>query len=634
MPAPELILTDELNQILAWPASAVRGEHLLIEATAGTGKTTALALLYDRLQRQGQQALVLTFSTRGEQRFREQYQACCRPELSGAALKSVAATFDAFALRCLRDHSTLKYWRSGATGHALQGDDRAYAAMLDAIHLLNAQRDDDDEATIGSSHDDVAYCLDLVDNLKISRTFFQSPFCNIDLDEADSFDQETIAYALQGLGLPPWAHRLYREYEKQRERLDFLRHGDAAHDLAAEPEAITAFLRAKPVSHVLVDEFHDTKAVHFEILLALARAGCRLVVVGDRGQDIFEWRGLAPFSAFEQFTDHLPLNQTLPLSITYRFGTPLAKSAGNLLKRIHADTAGIKARPKASTPVKTLSAGEDWTAATAKLINRLREDGVAGQDIAVIVPQPQLAYPLCSTLHAQNLPYRCEGIAPYHLAREALILRAGLLLAGWYQPKDYGYLDCRALTLLASMPRMPADKAATLQDMLRHYNYESGQFDYRTDQCSDALALLRLQLGQPTGACTGATLTGWLDQMGVWKWFYALAPTPAALKATRSALNQQAGRIVRQGATAYAQELDTLAERYFHNRQRLADKVVLTSVLQCKGNEWPYVILPAAGEQDWAPHFEVGASLQQSRELYVATTRAMDGLFLIRSQGS
>lgn len=630
MPNPELILTDELNQILAWPTTAARGKHLLIEATAGTGKTTALALLYDQLQRQGQQVLALTFSTRGEQRFREQYQACCRPELNGAALRSVAATFDAFALRCLRDYSTRKYWQSGATGRALQGDDRAYAAMLEAIHLLNANLDDD-ETTLGTSHDDVAYCLDLVDNLKISRTFFQSPFCDIDLEEADSFDQETIAYALQGLGLPPWAHRLYREYEKQRERLDFLRHGDAAHDLAAEPEAIAALLRAKPVSHVLVDEFHDTKAVHFEILLALAKAGCQLVVVGDRGQDIFEWRGLAPFSAFEQFTRHLHLSQALPLSVTYRFGTPLAKSAGNLLKRIHPDSAGIKARPKTSTPVKTLSAGEDWSAAAAKLIARLREDGVAGQDIAVIVPQPQLAYPLCSTLHAQSVPYRCEGMAPYHLAREALILRAILLLAGWYQPKDYGYLDCRALTLLASMPRMPPDKAETLQGMLRQYNYESSQYDYRTDQCGDALALLRLQLGQPAGTCTGATLTSWLDQMGVWKWFYALAPTPAALRATRAALNQQAGRIVRQGAQAYAEELDALAERYFHNRQRLSDKVVLTSVLQCKGNEWPYVILPAAGEQDWAAHFDGSASLQQSRELYVATTRAMDGLFLIRS---
>ncbi|KAF0813513.1 putative ATP-dependent DNA helicase YjcD [Andreprevotia sp. IGB-42] len=630
MTFPGIDINDELAAILGWPAARKAQQHLLIEATAGTGKTTALAALHGTLARAGMRALVLTFSRRGDMRFKAQYKALVQPGISPAELTNVSGTFDSFAIRCLRDHAAGKRWEAGSLGRARNADDRAFIAMREAISDLNAAYGLRDEAAvIGYGHDDLAACLDTVANLKVSLTFAQPPFSSMDLDYADEYDWEVLEATLEGMDLPPWAYALFLKYEKARERLDFLSHGDAAYDLSQEPDAIARFVAANRIQYVLVDEFHDTKAVHFSIIQALARAGVAIVAVGDRGQDIFEWRGFAPFSAFGQFEAVFSDVLHLPLSATYRFGLPLAKSASNLLKTISASSPAIRPRPKANTLIKAVESGAVWTDAVIQVIGKLLKDGALGKDIAVIVPGTRMAYPLMAALHAAKLPFYCAGVAPLPVTREALILRACVLLHGWYAPAQYSYLDCRALVQLAASPALPASNTEVIRSMLTVFNNETRQFDYLVADTGHALSLLRHLYGDLPDAFGDEAVNAWLERTNVWQWFGSLAKNQQDMQAGRSLLEDLLARLLADGASAFARQLDAQYSAY-DAKVPAARKLAITTVSQCKGNEWPYVILPSAGDYDWAEHFDATASQQQKRELYVAMTRAKDGLFIVK----
>ncbi|MDK2124332.1 UvrD-helicase domain-containing protein [Parachitinimonas caeni] len=625
-------LTDELAAILQWPQSTKAPRHLLIEALAGTGKTTALTALYDGLKRQGRQALALTFSRKGRRRFLGQYKTLFDASLNEQAAHALCNTFDEFAIRCLRVHSRVKRWEAGTLGRAIVDDDRPYLAMEQAVALINQHAQRHDMDPLPTDSESILALLELITNLKTSLTFTRAPFDAYNQEWADEFDRESIQLALQALKLPPWSFSLYQEYEKQRDAADFLCHGDAAYDLAQEPAAIRQYCQQQGIEYVLVDEFHDTKAVHFAILAEMAKAGCRLVAVGDRNQDIFEWRGATTFDAFEAYDQQLKQVGHLPLSITYRFGNPLAKTVKGVLERLRGNELSITPLRDSRTQFKQLSlktqTPED---ALISLISKGMSAGAAGKDFAILLPQPQMAFSLMVCLHRAKIGYRCDGITPLHLSREAGVLRAIVLLIDQKLQREYNHLDCMALLLLALSPRLKlsADDYRSLEALLSERALGERQIVYLPANLPLALEMLRARLAETGAPDESPSLRGWLQRFRIREWLGVMSPTQAAAQAMQVALGQLAAQIEREGSKAFLAELDELAKQFSKPNVGYASKVALTSVTHCKGNEWPYVILPASGHQSWAEHLLATASEQQKRELYVGLTRAQEGAWLL-----
>ncbi|GAA5785975.1 hypothetical protein YWS52_22980 [Chitiniphilus shinanonensis] len=620
-------MNPELSAILAWAQSADRGQPLLIEASAGTGKTTALVLLHQALERRGRTVLTLTYSQKGQARWLELYRREVRRDLTPQAAQQLCNTLDEFAVRCLRDHARDKRWQAGSLGRAIVDDDRPLLAMRQAVARVNAYLPERGVEPLRGDEESLLQWLELVDHLKAGLVFAQPPFASFDSDLADDYDLENLQFALERLGLPPWAFSLFNEYEKCRESMDFLCHGDAAFDLAHEPEAVAQGLRVRGVDVVLLDEFHDTKAVHFEIVRALAAAGCAVAAVGDRGQDIFQWRGIAPFSAFDEFLRHWPDAQCLPLSLTHRFGNPLGKAIAGLLQRVNPACAALRCRAGLHTGVKRLTvAGDAQPAAIARLIGDGMQAGAAGETFAVIVPQGPQAFPVMLALFRAGIAYRCDRIAPLHESREARLLRACVLLQGWVDV-EHNALDCKALLQFAAGPRagLDEDEREALSTLLAERVAGERLPRYIPGQVPLALRMLG-ERQSPIG-CDVAALHGWLARHGIREWLASMAPTVVAARASSQALDELVALLAQEGPTAFLALLDALAAQFQRGNVGFASKVVLTSILHCKGNEWPHVILPGAPSAAQLAQ----ADLPTLREQYVAMSRARQMLWLLAS---
>lgn len=74
---------------------------------------------------------------------------------------------------------------------------------------------------------------------------------------------------------------------------------------------------------ILVDEAQDTNPVVLEVL---KKQSAQLVLVGDRHQQIYEWRGA--INAMEK----LPVAHSTNLTLSFRFGQEIAKPANTVLK--------------------------------------------------------------------------------------------------------------------------------------------------------------------------------------------------------------------------------------------------------------------------------------------------------------
>lgn len=83
---------------------------------------------------------------------------------------------------------------------------------------------------------------------------------------------------------------------------------------------------------LMLDEAQDTNGVTMAILETHARAGAQLVLVGDKYQEIYAWRGA------KNAMDLMKVDARVPLTGSWRFGSALAEIANLIL----VDTLGAK----------------------------------------------------------------------------------------------------------------------------------------------------------------------------------------------------------------------------------------------------------------------------------------------------
>lgn len=146
------------------------------------------------------------------------------------------------------------------------------------------------------------------------RAFEQVAPADVDFEEvrcAIEHIKSTIAYR----DIPPHVSEIYNLYQQMLQRNDVMDMQDLIRNTVLGLHDGT--VRPLPVTHLLIDEFQDSDEVQLEWVLAHAKAGATITVVGDDDQSIYGWRHALGYRGMQKMVDSLSAT-TVILDTNYR----------------------------------------------------------------------------------------------------------------------------------------------------------------------------------------------------------------------------------------------------------------------------------------------------------------------------
>ena len=288
------------------------GRTTVLEASAGTGKTFALAGLVTRYLAEGvatlDEMLLITFSRAASRELRERVRAqvsqtvaaLCDPaadapnELVAHLMRGSAADRDQ---RCGRLRDALAGFDAAtiATTHefcsmvlkslGVAGDTDAGVTLVESLEdLLTQIVDDLYLARFASERDDAA--LSHPDALALARAVISDPCAELRPQRPDA--DSVAAVRLR------FANDVLDELELRKHRLAILGYDDLLRRLAtalrAQDSDAANRMRARwPI--VMVDEFQDTDPIQWEVIGRAFGGHSTVVLIGDPKQAIYGFRG-------------------------------------------------------------------------------------------------------------------------------------------------------------------------------------------------------------------------------------------------------------------------------------------------------------------------------------------------------
>jgi len=591
----------------------VDASPLLIIAGAGTGKTSTLAHRVAHLVLSGVdpgRILLLTFSRRAAEEMTRRAERIVGTATRGSSVRLPwAGTFHSVGNRLLRLHAP-----SVGLDPAFSVMDRGDSAdLLDVVrHELGlAGRDRrfprKDTCLAIYSHR-VNTQGSLADSLQS-----QWPWCL-------SFQEDLV--------------RLFRAYVARKQAEQVLDYDDLLlywHGLVSEP--VLAQAVSGRFDHVLVDEYQDTNRLQAEILQAIRPDGRGLTVVGDDAQAIYSFRAATVDNILEFPTRFSPPARVIALEENYRSTQPILDAANALLKeasrrhekQLRAHRVGV-AKPRLIT-VADDRGQADYVIDTVLAV---REAGVPLRKQAVLFRSSHHSDLLEVELTRRNIPFVKYGGLKF---LEAAHVKDLLSVLRWADNPRHRIAAFRALQLL---PGMGAGFSA---------------------RCLEPIAAGRsLSEALDVFAPPSAARAHWEDFRGLLeRLIHPHAPWPGQVEAVWEWYRPHLERIY-DAASVRAGDLEQLARIAggFLSRERFLtelaldpprasgdesgpplldeDYLVLSTVHSAKGQEWNEVFVLNVNDGNFPSEFAGGSSAlldEERRLLYVAMTRARDGLHLV-----
>ena len=444
--------------------------------------------------------------------------------------------------------------------------------------------------------------------------------------------------------------------------------------------------------YVMVDEYQDTNAAQFQLVLALTQEHRNLCVVGDDDQSIYGWRGaeIANLLDLEKF---FPEVKVIKLEQNYRSTTTILNTANALIKN------NLRRRGKslwsdkgqgAKIHLHTYAHDEDEARETVAQIEFKRlAQRVPWRDCAILFRTNQQSRPLETALRSAGVRYHLIGGQSFFDRREVKDFLAYLKV--FLNPHNdisllrianvpaRGLSDVTMERLLGASHERKCSVFSAMKNPLVTTGFQSNA---RT-AIEEFVALVertRAQLngraGSPLPALAGVadtsahgvtrpTLQLWadrfLDEIGYFEELRrqekdpenaegrirslkelmatmdrgrAGSPLPALAGVTDTAAHGVTRPTSVEQLQAFLEEitLDTEREEEEENR---GDAVTLITMHSCKGLEFPHVFIVGL-EDGLLPHSRSKAegTLDEERRLfYVAVTRAMQTLTLSHCGG-
>jgi superfamily I DNA/RNA helicase len=302
-----------------------------INAFAGTGKTTTLGLIVERYK--DKKLMVLAFNTAMAKELKKKFSKFNNVEVyttHGLAYRHVQRIL---GIEKIEDERALPKFIK----EQLRIEDFSYAAFLGKL---------------------------LVDYCRSAET-------GISVDVVDGLirnNKELYAYYNYGLkdkDLRQIANNLKDVYERA------IKHKMIFHDLylkyfQVNIEKFLPLLRGYYA--VLLDEAQDTNPVTFDLFMRIPAV--KKVIVGDKHQNIYSWRGAQNYLSNSDF-------RILYLTETFRFGGNIAKAANKILKDYKGETHYIKPSPRIKEGNGKIAYITRTNSKIIELINRTQKDKIA-----------------------------------------------------------------------------------------------------------------------------------------------------------------------------------------------------------------------------------------------------------------
>jgi len=621
-----------------------RAPTLMIEARAGTGKTTTLAML---AAREPGVVLGLCFSDGARIRFEDKL----RDEAPGR--KVTVLTVEGLARSLLNRLIQGSYFDKPSR--------LASAEQLrpHVVEAANAVWNKYEQRGYTDFDFDFEYRTPRIEQMLQLLSTLKATLASLSFDDED-FDDYGVEELAERFNVDREAIEICREFERRRQPQQGFYVWQSPADMVTD---LVAILRRNPYALdalpqadlCLVDEWHDVNAAEFE-LLRLFRRDARLVVVGDRHQVINAERGADPQFSAEAFDLAWPRTERLPLSQSRRCGVSIAKLLRQVLPACrfesHADTYSELRRVQ--------YAPGQGAAAVADRAAGLAADGVKLSDVAVILREADQTVDIENLLLDRAVPYVCDGVESYLLRPEILMLRALLHIAsGDYDTLKGDKESCERM--VDSLLVYLSVSAASTDWETGHEIYGSGSWleMARNDVVAQPSALDNLFTSVLCADKEGdsPTTLRWKQRfrqvVTLLKERAAEASAPELLALASQALDLPAAtrtafvshsradsalRTIRAfiafaergGQRSAAEFLQDLKQRQDRTRAevnylRERRQLVLTTVQAAKGREWAQVLLPCL-EQGQFPRG--GDMAEERRYFYVAASRAITGLTL------
>lgn len=644
--------TDQQIEILKSRARVV-----MIEAVAGSGKTTTLAMLVRQALGQGMpagQLQCLCFSDGANKRFREKLYE------EGVTRPIPLHTVEGYARECLaRLSQTLAleptYW------HATDEELRAH--LVAAADTVLARYDAEGrEAGFDFSFDKNSGNAEAMFSLlyRLKAGLATQDFLD------DDFGRDAREYLATQFDAPVAAIDICVAYERRRQpypgEFRWRSSADLVPDLVGllrlQPDALE---QLPPKSLYLIDEWHDINAAEFALLQLLLR-GQRLVAVGDRYQIINSARGAHIEYSTAGFEMAFPDAQYLPLGKSYRFGSSLSKLAQRLTARKCASDEALY------TEIKRIfydpAAAGDGAAKVVQQVQALvkaRAD-TRHSDLAIIVREADQTIEIENLLLDQNIPYFCDDIESYLHRPEILMLRGLLHMASGYfdtlrndkesvrrmvtgfslylpvgeQSEKWvrGYFDDgnwidEAQSTIVEQP----DTLVYFFDGVLCKLREEDDDGVRRWKQRFATVVKQLQERVKAGGAeaTAAALLRFADQElnlvdATSRAFVSRARATSAARSIRTFI-AFATQQPQMSARDFLAELQRRQQKVSKARSAIQTQrqLTLTTIQAAKGRQWPHVLIPYL-QRDEFPRLADMA--EEVRHFYVAMTRAVTSLSL------
>jgi DNA helicase-2/ATP-dependent DNA helicase PcrA len=617
-PRVRLDLARELNPEQRAVVEAPAG-HLLVIAGAGTGKTRALTWRVARLVERGcppERILLCTFTNRAAGEMVARVEGLLGIDMSRCS----AGTFHHVGHRVLREWGD----RIGLS------PDFSILDSEDARTLLGtviAERGPKELTARRFPQPGVLHgLLGLASGLRV-------PLLEVLRDRAPKLlDLEHPLAEIAG------------EFAERKRRMNVCDFDDLLtswHRLLVDPRCAEAReALEKAYDHVLVDEYQDINALQGDLCDRMAARCGSLTCVGDDAQSIYSFRG-ADFSQIRGFTRRHPQATILELTINYR-STPEVLTLANRSIANNRDQHGKQLRPvraggmvPAVIPLRDVYQQAEFVA--QRILELHHERSLPLRRIAVLYRNHSHGMELQVELTRRQIPFLVRsGVKFFEQSHVKDVLA---YLRAHHNPQDLVAWN----RLLRLWPGVGATTAQRLAESLAAAGAQLGT----------GVAALVAEHARGARGRSGTALTALAD---LWRRMETAAARGAgeeirtvvthhyAEYAERTFSNPNARREDLEHLATYAghfpQPRDFLAEvalvqgisaESVVGGEPPEDSLVLSTIHQAKGLEWPvcFVLALAEGRFPMPQSLRTPSELEEERRLfYVAATRAADELYL------
>jgi len=430
-------------------------------------------------------------------------------------------------------------------------------------------------------------------------------------------------------------NRLYREKKQAIHAVDFDDLLYYWHKLLAEHEDLRK-LYAATFSHILVDEYQDTNRIQGEIVDFMGFINRNVMVVGDDAQSIYSFRG-ANFRNILEFPDKYPDSRVFKLETNYR-STPEILDLANysITQNARQFTKVLHSIKKSGTAPVVAPARDVVQQAefVAQRILELRDDGIPLDDTAVLYRAHYHSMELQMEFTRRDIPFEIRSGLRFF--EQAHIKDVVAFLRVMANPSDEVSWK-RALKLF---PRIGNRTAENIYEFIQ--------------ACSDPFdPFVSKKIGEKFTKIHRESIETWSR---LFRDLASMQEREAPADMISAVLNNGYIEYLKYNYPNHEMRLEDISQLMNFSTQyqsletflselslmsgvsgeeivaadREDEKVILSTIHQAKGLEWKAVFLIwcAEGRFPNPKALEEGGLEEERRLFYVATTRAMDELYL------